>query len=134
MTEAARQSLPPWLYRASDPQDNGKTVSERFLEIERSEQRRMQEALTSRASYGSPASTGSKKAFRIAGIEKGSKNRYNNIYPYEHSRVRLQGVPNGSCDYVNASYIQASHSNKRYIATQAPIPTTFNVSVRKSRI
>jgi len=27
---------------------------------------------------------------------------------------------------VNASYIQTSHSNKRYIATQAPIPTTFN--------
>jgi protein-tyrosine phosphatase len=134
MTKATRKSLPLWLYRASDPQDNGKTVSEKFLDIEKSEQRRMQEALTSNVSYRSHASTASKETFRIAGIEKGSKNRYNNIYPYDHSRVRLQGVPNGSCDYVNASYIQASRSNKRYIATQAPIPATFNVGVYKSRI
>ncbi|PGH28795.1 heat shock transcription factor, other eukaryote [[Emmonsia] crescens] len=127
MSAKTRQMLPQWLARAADVQDKGKRVSEKFLQIERAEQNRMQEALTNCVSYGSPGSGGSpKKTFRIAGLEKGSKNRYNNIYPYDHSRVRLQGVPTGSCDYVNASFIQSSHSNKRYIATQAPIPATFN--------
>ncbi|PGG96176.1 protein-tyrosine phosphatase [Blastomyces parvus] len=126
MSGKSRQMLPRWLAQASDVQDKGKRVSERFLQIEKAEQSRMQEALSGNVSYGSPGSGSPKKVFRIAGLEKGAKNRYNNIYPYDHSRVRLQGVPSGACDYVNASFIQSSHSNKRYIATQAPIPATFN--------
>ncbi|OAX79016.1 hypothetical protein ACJ72_06668 [Emergomyces africanus] len=110
----------------ADVQDKGKSISDKFLQIERAEQARMREALTGDVSYGSPGAGSPKKTFRIAGLEKGSKNRYNNIYPYDHSRVRLQGVPNGACDYVNASFIQSSLSNKKYIATQAPIPATFN--------
>ncbi|OJD11011.1 hypothetical protein AJ78_08133 [Emergomyces pasteurianus Ep9510] len=121
-----RQMLPQWLARAADIQDKGKLVSDRFLQIERAEQERMREALTGGVSYGSPGLGSPKNTFRIAGLEKGSKNRYNNIYPYDHSRVRLQGIPSGACDYVNASFIQSSHSNKKYIATQAPIPATFN--------
>ena len=63
---------------------------------------------------------------QIAGLEKGNKNRYNNIWPFEHSRVKLQGVPSHGCDYVNASHIKAAWSNKHYISTQAPIPGTFS--------
>ncbi|KAK2748207.1 hypothetical protein FQN55_004483 [Onygenales sp. PD_40] len=126
ITGKAQEVLPQWLYRASDAKDNGKLVSDRFLEIEKAEQQRMQEALSGNVSYGPPESDSPQKAFRIAGLEKGAKNRYNNIYPYDHSRVRLQGVSAGNCDYVNANYIQASRSNKKYIATQAPIPATFN--------
>ncbi|EER44796.1 conserved hypothetical protein [Histoplasma capsulatum H143] len=118
--------LPRWLKRAVDVEDKGKLVSDQFLQIERAEQKRMQEALTCRVSYGSPGSKAPKKSFCLAGLEKGSKNRYNNIYPFDYSRVRLQGVPSGGCDYVNASFIESSRSNKRYIATQAPIPATFN--------
>jgi protein-tyrosine phosphatase len=62
----------------------------------------------------------------VAGIEKGSKNRYNNIFPYDHTRVRLQNVPRGDCDYINASHVKAEFSNRQYIASQAPIPATFN--------
>lgn len=89
----------------------------------------MQEALSGKVIYGTPStgpSTG--KCISIAGIEKGSKNRYNSIWPYEHTRVKLQGVREGGCDYINANHIQASYSNKRYIATQGPLPATFNVS------
>ncbi|PGH13698.1 hypothetical protein AJ80_06203 [Polytolypa hystricis UAMH7299] len=121
-----RDSLPQWLSRASDPQDNGKSVSEEFLAIEKSELSRMQEAFVDNVSYGPHTSKTPGRAIRIAGIEKGSKNRYNNIYPFDHSRVRLQQVAEDGCDYINASYTQASRSNKRYIATQAPIPATFN--------
>ncbi|KLJ05450.1 hypothetical protein EMPG_11064 [Blastomyces silverae] len=126
MSRKSRQMLPRWLAQATDVQDKGKRVSDRFLQIEKAEQCRMQEALSGNVSYGSPRSGSPTKVFRIAGLEKGAKNRYNNIYPYDHSRVRLQGVPSGACDYVNASFIQSSHSNKKYIATQAPIPATFN--------
>ncbi|GEQ67026.1 hypothetical protein JCM33374_g689 [Metschnikowia sp. JCM 33374] len=65
------------------------------------------------------------------GVEYGYKNRYNNIWPYEHSRVRLISSP--SCthrkdnndDYFNANYISYKKlSNRRYIATQSPLEAT----------
>ena len=121
----AERRLPSWLREVCNTADEGKLVSDRFLSIEKAEQKRMQQALSCSVSYGSP--TGDRpKSVQIAGIEKGSKNRYNNIFPYDHSRVRLQGESAGGCDYVNANYVKASFSNKRYIATQAPIPATFN--------
>lgn len=127
MTQSVEQELPTWLQEASEDKDNGKTVSDRFLHIEKREQKRMQEALSGKVVYetGSPSDESKSKHIQIAGIEKGSKNRYNNIWPYEHSRVKLQGVDEGSCDYVNANHVQAAYSNKRYIATQGPIPATF---------
>jgi ribosomal protein S10 len=128
MTQSVEEELPSWLQKASEDKDNGKTVSERFLQIEKREQKRMQEALSGKVVYGTPTGLGSaSKAIQIAGIEKGSKNRYNNIWPYEHTRVKLQGVDKDSCDYVNANHVQAAYSNKRYIATQGPIPATFKV-------
>lgn len=130
MTQSVEQELPTWLQEASEDKDNGKTVSDRFLSIEKREQKRMQEALSGKVVYETENSTGqsTSKQIQIAGIEKGSKNRYNNIWPYEHSRVKLQGVDEGCCDYVNANHVQAAYSNKRYIATQGPIPATFKVS------
>ncbi|KAF2115833.1 hypothetical protein BDV96DRAFT_492197 [Lophiotrema nucula] len=127
MTEQMEDDLPSWLGRAAAETDHGKLVSDKFLHIEKREQKRMQEALSGNVVYGTPGgSSPSGKRFQIAGVEKGSKNRYNNIWPYEHSRVKLQGVPDGGCDYVNANHAKASWSNKRYITTQAPLPTTFN--------
>jgi protein-tyrosine phosphatase len=129
MTKSVEEELPTWLKGATDENDHGKLVSDKFLHIEKREQKRMQEALSSKVIYGTPGiRTDSTKPVQIAGIEKGSKNRYNNIWPYEHSRVKLEGVAEGGCDYVNANHIQTSLSNKRYIATQGPIPATFNVS------
>ena len=130
LTQQQRDDLPPWLKQAADPDDSGKLIADRFLQIERREQKRMQEALSGQVQYGTPGSTGPRgsRGFQIAGLEKGSKNRYNNIWPFEHSRVRLEGVQTGGCDYVNANHLQVSGSSKRYIATQGPIPATFNVS------
>lgn len=127
LTESRRQLLPDWLRVASDPTDRGFRVSQRFLDLEKNELERMQEALSYDKTVESIA-FGRSKRFRIAGIEKGSKNRYNDIYPFEHSRVRLQSVPVGGCDYVNASHMKVERSDKSYIATQAPVPDTFNVS------
>lgn len=122
--------LPVWLRRILDEDDKGKIVASRFLKIERAEQQRMQQALSANVSYGSPTGTSAKNV-QIAGIEKGTKNRYKDMLPYDHSRVRLQDVPSGECDYVNASHVKAEWSNRRYIASQAPIPTTFEVSLHQ---
>lgn len=119
--ETKDMQYPDWLRRASEDADQGQEVSKRFEQIERREKQRMEDALSRKVAWGAPETDG----IRIAGLEKGSKNRYNNIYPFEHSRVKLNGVPQMGCDYVNASYIQAELSNKRYISTQAPIPATF---------
>ena len=62
----------------------------------------------------------------LAGIEKGTKNRYKDMLPYNHSRVKLAEVSSEGCDYVNASHIKSSLSGKEYIASQAPTPSTFN--------
>lgn len=115
--------LPDWLLQAATKEDHGRKVSDKFLRLELAEQSRMSRALSSGVSYGTPA--GGTKDVQIAGIEKGGKNRYNNIWPFEHARVRLQGRSDGACDYVNASHIKASRSNKRYIASQGPLPATF---------
>jgi tyrosine-protein phosphatase 2/3 len=124
--------VPEWLRDAAAVDDAGKAVAGKFLAIEKQEQKRMQEALSTTVHYGTGNTPGPSDAVRqdhsvkLAGIEKGSKNRYNNIWPYEHSRVKLEGLHNGECDYVNANHVKAAWSNKRYIATQGPIPSTFN--------
>ena len=118
--------VPPWLRKAASPSNRGKDVSEYFLKIERSEQQRMQKALTGTVHYGSPNTT-SPGMVKIAGIEKGTKNRYKDMLPFDHSRVRLQNVPAGECDYINASHVKSASSGRNYIASQAPVPATIEV-------
>lgn len=120
--------LPPWLRQVVDEKDNGKMVADRFFTIEQAEQKRMQKALSGNVSYGTPKSV-SAGGFQIAGFEKGAKNRYKDMLPYDHSRVRLQNVPSGDCDYVNASHIKSERSHRHYVATQAPVPATFQVGL-----
>jgi len=124
LTESKRRLLPSWLRDASNPSDQGHSVSQKFLKLEEKELERMKQAF----SYGSTSDVASSKKYRIAGIEKGTKNRYNDIYPFDHSRVQLQNEPIGGCDYVNGNHLKAEYSNRSYIATQAPVPDTFDVS------
>ncbi|KAL6944990.1 hypothetical protein ACO0QE_002433 [Hanseniaspora vineae] len=71
------------------------------------------------------------------GIKYFNKNRYNNILPYEHTRVKLLAVPENndtvplnspSGIYFNANHIRIPklNPNYQYIATQAPLPSTFD--------
>jgi len=96
-----------------------------FYKIELGEQRRLQGVMD----HHSKSASGAMHDFPFsitAGIEKGTKNRYRNIWPFEHARVRLMtlSADDGS-DYVNASYIQPLGTRRRYIATQGPLPSTF---------
>lgn len=119
-----KDTLPKWLKEAANSDDHGKNVSEKFLRIELREQSRMKDAY-SVFTPGVNADPKQQGKVQLSGIEKGGKNRYKDILPFEHARVRLQGRRDGECDYVNASHIQASRSNKRYIASQGPLPATF---------
>ena len=130
LSERNLEDMPAWIREAADEKDKGKLVSDRFLNIERNEQARMQKALSTHVSYGSPT-VRSPDSVQIAGIEKGTKNRYKDMLPYDHSRVRLQNVPIGGCDYINASHVKSPWSNRHYIATQAPVPATFEVRMRE---
>ena len=127
LKDSAVVRIPTWLRKITGENDKGKTVADRFLGIEKAEQLRMQKALSVHVTYGSQNPL-SPEAVQIAGIEKGTKNRYKDMLPYDHSRVKLQDVESGGCDYVNASHVKAQWSNKHYIASQAPVPATFPVS------
>ncbi|XP_061532399.1 receptor-type tyrosine-protein phosphatase beta-like isoform X2 [Phycodurus eques] len=57
--------------------------------------------------------------------ENRGKNRYNNILPYDSTRVKLTCVDDDlSSDYINASYIPGNRFRREYIATQGPLPGT----------
>ncbi|KAL5482193.1 hypothetical protein EMCRGX_G022488 [Ephydatia muelleri] len=56
--------------------------------------------------------------------ERSSKDRYTNILPYLHSRVKLTQGP-GLDDYINASYIDGYNQKDRYIAAQGPMKNTL---------
>ncbi|XP_014672023.1 PREDICTED: receptor-type tyrosine-protein phosphatase S-like isoform X2 [Priapulus caudatus] len=56
-----------------------------------------------------------------------SKNRFINILPYDHSRVKLAVIDGDmESDYINADYIPGPHFKKEYIATQGPTTRTLN--------
>lgn len=126
------EELPQWLREAADQPDHGKKVSDRFLRIEQDEKTRMQNAYAAFNENNVSHNPAVNGRVQLCGVEKGGKNRYKDILPFEHARVKLQNKPEGSCDYINASHLTASRSNKRYIASQGPLPATFEVSLECS--
>ncbi|XP_041820108.1 tyrosine-protein phosphatase non-receptor type 12 isoform X3 [Chelmon rostratus] len=57
--------------------------------------------------------------------ENVKKNRYKDILPFDHSRVKLAlKTTNQDTDYVNANFIKGMDGPEAYIATQGPLPNT----------
>ncbi|XP_044733892.1 tyrosine-protein phosphatase non-receptor type 1 isoform X2 [Chrysoperla carnea] len=48
-------------------------------------------------------------------------NRYRDVNPYDHTRVKLT---RGSCDYINANLVKVEKAKRRYILTQGPLHET----------
>ncbi|XP_076311183.1 tyrosine-protein phosphatase 10D-like isoform X2 [Tachypleus tridentatus] len=55
------------------------------------------------------------------------KNRFTNILPYDHSRIKLLPTDDeeGS-DYINANYVSGYNSPREFIVTQGPLHSTRN--------
>nr|XP_060469170.1 tyrosine-protein phosphatase non-receptor type 2 isoform X6 [Panthera onca] len=53
--------------------------------------------------------------------ENRNRNRYRDVSPYDHSRVKLQNAEN---DYINASLVDIEEAKRSYILTQGPLPNT----------
>ncbi|XP_078071808.1 tyrosine-protein phosphatase non-receptor type 2-like isoform X2 [Mustelus asterias] len=49
------------------------------------------------------------------------RNRYRDVSPFDHSRVKLQKADN---DYINASLIVMDEAERNYILTQGPLPNS----------
>lgn len=112
--------LPDWLRLAIEDQ---KRLISQFNDLEKIERTRLNEALDIKNNYG----------LLSAGIEYGHKNRYKDIFLYEHSRVKLQDLDKPQlCDYINASYINSvdginnikNTGTFKYIASQGPMKNT----------
>uniref|UniRef100_A0A8C3J4T8 Receptor-type tyrosine-protein phosphatase eta n=1 Tax=Calidris pygmaea TaxID=425635 RepID=A0A8C3J4T8_9CHAR len=54
------------------------------------------------------------------------KNRYNNVLPYDISRVKLSEQNCATADYINANYMPGYNSKKAFIAAQGPLPNTID--------
>ncbi|PWN33430.1 uncharacterized protein FA14DRAFT_62138 [Meira miltonrushii] len=155
ISEADARRLPNFLnkLRKMDEKERADTLAQSFFEIEQSERDRLMatmqrhadesdckgslrngaispSAMNLTSDYSSVQSgyNSAKKDFPFsisAALERGSENRYNNIWTYEHSRVQCpqQG------EYINGSFIEPAREfgcKRRYIATQAPLPSTFD--------
>ncbi|NXJ95328.1 PTPRJ phosphatase, partial [Corythaixoides concolor] len=58
--------------------------------------------------------------------ENRGKNRYNNVLPYDISRVKLSDLQLSTTDdYINANYMPGYNSKKAFIAAQGPLPNTI---------
>ncbi|NWR54484.1 PTPRJ phosphatase, partial [Bucorvus abyssinicus] len=58
--------------------------------------------------------------------ENRGKNRYNNVLPYDISRVKLSEQSCATDDYINANYMPGYNSKKAFIAAQGPLPNTID--------
>ncbi|KAI1894102.1 hypothetical protein AGOR_G00112370 [Albula goreensis] len=53
--------------------------------------------------------------------ENRNRNRYRDVSPYDHSRVKLENSEN---DYINASLVVVEEAQRNYILTQGPLRNT----------
>ncbi|XP_065909623.1 receptor-type tyrosine-protein phosphatase alpha-like [Dysidea avara] len=59
--------------------------------------------------------------------ENWHKNRYINVFAYDHCRVKLSQISGvGGSDYINANYLPGYKSKQEYIATQGPLDRTVD--------
>ncbi|XP_024914738.1 tyrosine-protein phosphatase non-receptor type 22 isoform X3 [Cynoglossus semilaevis] len=66
-----------------------------------------------------PTKTGEKQ-------ENVKKNRYKDIVPFDHSRVKLSfTTAKNEDDYINANFLKGVTDSRAYIATQGPLPHTL---------
>lgn len=141
-----RSLLPTWLANAAT---NDNRIRDDFNKLEKSERVRLNNLLSSQKSgpLTSPGGTVEVSPEISCGLDYGHKNRYKDIFLFNHSRVFLRPVGGRSpsqldCDYINASYLEPlpdisafaadgkdfslkALNGMRFIATQGPLSETI---------
>ncbi|XP_058860151.1 tyrosine-protein phosphatase non-receptor type 22-like isoform X2 [Acipenser ruthenus] len=105
-----------------------KEVLSRFLEVVRSKEADSSEVFANEFTRLKRQSTKYKTENPSKEAEKqenGKKNRYKDIVPFDHSRVKLSLITSDTdSDFINANFIKGAYGQKAYIATQGPLPNT----------
>ncbi|EAZ62946.2 protein tyrosine phosphatase [Scheffersomyces stipitis CBS 6054] len=141
-----RTTLPKWIRSTVV---DGTKINDDFYSLEKFEQKRLISALTLQRPNSSnnvvlsPLAEGEVAPTISCGIEYGHKNRYKDIFLYEHSRVKLndselEEEERDTEDYINASYLNPIQTvegltgltpkflkHLKYIATQGPMEETM---------
>ncbi|KAH3666554.1 hypothetical protein WICMUC_005623 [Wickerhamomyces mucosus] len=98
-----------------------KEINQKFNNIERLEKDRISKSLQSQQ----------ESQFTLINAlhpSNRSKNRYSNVLPYDHTRVKISDYQkqssNSTQDYINANHIELDQTHQ-YITTQAPILNTL---------
>ncbi|KAG0278689.1 hypothetical protein BGZ96_002279 [Linnemannia gamsii] len=116
-----REYLPNWLLNAIDEPAGKSRLAKYFQKVEIIEKKRLALLLCPQAMR-----QGKTSSYSIgSGVEKGLKNRYNNVWPFDHTRIKINELDQGGDDYINASLLTPPFGRRSYIATQAPLPSTF---------
>ncbi|CAN3505034.1 hypothetical protein DICA1_F38754 [Diutina catenulata] len=126
-----RSVLPQWMHRLGTGTE---CLNTEFATLEKREQKRLLMALSLNNNHQLSPLAGESPPTISSGFEYGHKNRYKDIFLYEHSRVKLEAPD----DYINASYVAPPESlaqwtpsdpvlarELRYIATQGPLDQTM---------
>lgn len=144
LTSAELQKLPQWLRESVTRPEQIKLD---FTKLEVSEKARLNYALSLAGQSELKTPGGSMEASPVinCGLDFGHKNRYKDIFVYDHSRVKLStmadSTSHGDCDYINASYINPTpeftelmtnnevsrekfQRDLKMIATQGPLKET----------
>lgn len=122
-------TLPSWLGSVIGDDLGSSALTEKFNDLQIQERTRLNHALT-KTDITNAQSTGERPIIS-AGVELGRKNRYKDIFLYEHARVKLEKYDANSQEldcvssYINASYIHYNNSKLNYIATQGPLNETI---------
>lgn len=115
LSSEERDQLPTWILNTIGNDHGCSSIAKKFNYLEKTERDRLRKVFsTCQKDDDTPEIS--------SGVELGNKNRYKDILPYEHSRVKLK---ESGCDYINASYISSDQSSNRYIATQGPLYGTI---------
>ncbi|GMM47851.1 tyrosine protein phosphatase [Pichia kluyveri] len=120
--------LPNWLSQNIGQDLGSSELTKKFNKLQLQERERLSNTL--HGHKNNPISTKDHPIIS-AGVELGRKNRYKDIFLYEHSRVKLENDLTPSNEnfnystYINASYINYTRSNLNYIATQGPLDETI---------
>ncbi len=129
--------IPHWMMRVCDENKGPIILAKNFNELEKLEEERLKMALRHSQNSNSQLLLNSSNHHCknskcldshltiTSGVEQGTKNRYKNIIPYDHTRVKIQQINSGEDDYFNGNYISLNGVKRKCIATQGPLPETL---------